>query len=210
MSEEALPPAVVAKLVENHRAFLGFLEKRVGSRTEAEDILQEAFIKGIERGDAVRDEESAVAWFYRMLRNAVIDRHRRRGAAARALANLAREMDDEITPPTEFVETACGCVKKLSETLKPEYAEALHRVEVEGVAVKDYAQQAGISANNAAVRVHRAREALKKRVMQSCGTCAEHGCIDCTCSHYGLGLSGRTPQPRVSARGCVSRRADRN
>jgi len=182
MSEEALPPDVVAKLVENHRAFLGFLEKRLGSRAEAEDLLQEAFIKGIERSDALRDEESAVAWFYRMLRNAVIDRHRRRGAAARGLESLAREMDDEITPPREFVETACGCVKQLSDTLKPEYAEALQRIEVEGLAVKEYAEQLGISANNAAVRVHRAREALKKRVMQSCGTCAEHGCVDCTCS----------------------------
>lgn len=181
MSEEALPQEVVAKLVENHRAFLGFLEKRVGSRAEAEDILQEAFAKGLERGDALRDEDSVVAWFYRMLRNAVIDRHRRRGAAARGLSALAREMDDEISPPREFVETACQCVKQLSDTLKPEYADALNRVEVEGVAVKDYAAQVGITAGNAAVRVHRAREALKKRVVQSCGTCAEHGCVDCTC-----------------------------
>jgi RNA polymerase sigma-70 factor (ECF subfamily) len=33
----------------------------------------------------------------------------------------------------------------------------------------------------AGVRVFRAREALKKRVMESCGTCAEHGCLNCTC-----------------------------
>jgi hypothetical protein len=38
-----------------------------------------------------------------------------------------------------------------------------------------------LSASNAGVRVFRAREALKKRVTQSCGTCAEHGCVDCTC-----------------------------
>lgn len=173
---------VVARLVENHRDFLAFLEKRVGSRAEAEDILQEAFVKGMQRGDALRDDESAVAWFYRMLRNAVIDRHRRRAAAARGVEALAREMSEE-DPPREFVEAACGCVRTLSETLKPEYADALTRVEVEGASVKEYAEQAGISANNAAVRVHRARAALKKRVLESCGTCAEHGCVDCTCTH---------------------------
>src|SRR5262245_23290292 len=128
MSQEALPPEIVQKLVDNHRAFLGFLEKRVGSRAEAEDILQEAFAKGIERCDALRDQDSVVAWFYRMLRNAVVDRHRRRGAAARGLEALAREMDDEISPPREFVETACRCVRQLSDTLKPEYADALNRV----------------------------------------------------------------------------------
>lgn len=171
---------VVAKLVENHREFLAFLEKRVSSRAEAEDILQEAFVKSMQRQDALRDDESAVSWFYRMLRNAVIDRHRRRAAAARGIDALAREMSDE-QPPQEFVETACSCVRRLSETLKPEYAEALARVEVDGVAVKEYAEQIGITASNAAVRVHRARAALKQRVFESCGTCAEHGCVDCTC-----------------------------
>jgi hypothetical protein len=47
--------------------------------------------------------------------------------------------------------------------------------------VKDYADQAGINSNNAGVRVFRARDALRKQVQRSCGTCATHGCVDCTC-----------------------------
>ncbi|MBL8974662.1 MAG: hypothetical protein JNK56_28970 [Myxococcales bacterium] len=73
-------------------------------------------------------------------------------------------------------------VARLADNLKPEYAEALRRIEVDGVAVKDYAVEAGITSNNAAVRVFRAREALKKQVVRSCGTCADHGCLDCTCA----------------------------
>jgi DNA-directed RNA polymerase specialized sigma24 family protein len=72
-------------------------------------------------------------------------------------------------------------VRILSETLKPEYASALRRIDVEGISVRGYAVELGIAANNAAVRVHRAREALRKLVTMSCGTCAEHGCLDCTC-----------------------------
>jgi RNA polymerase sigma-70 factor (ECF subfamily) len=75
----------------------------------------------------------------------------------------------------------CACVRTLSETLKPEYAQALQRIDVDGLSVQDYAAELGIQPNNAAVRVHRAREALRKRVIASCGTCAEHGCLDCTC-----------------------------
>lgn len=74
-----------------------------------------------------------------------------------------------------------GCVTRLADTLKPEYRDALQRIEVEGVGVKDYALEAGISSSNAAVRVFRAREALRKQLARSCGTCAEHGCFDCTC-----------------------------
>jgi RNA polymerase sigma factor (sigma-70 family) len=172
--------AVVDKLVQNHRDFLRFLERRVGSRAEAEDLLQQAFVKSVEHASTLRDGESAVAWFYRMLRNAVIDRQRRHGAADRGIAAFARELDVAATTQ-ELSEAVCACVKTLAATLKPEYADALRRVEVDGVSLQRYAEEAGIQANNAAVRVHRARLALRKRVMASCGTCAEHGCLQCSC-----------------------------
>jgi RNA polymerase sigma-70 factor (ECF subfamily) len=74
-------------------------------------------------------------------------------------------------------------VSRLASTLKPEYADAVQSIEVEGMSVKDFAEAKGISSSNAAVRVFRAREALRNQVVRSCGSCAEHGCLDCTCSH---------------------------
>jgi RNA polymerase sigma-70 factor (ECF subfamily) len=170
-----------ALLVANHREFLAFVEKRVGSRAVAEDILQDAFVRGVSKLDSVHDDESVVAWFYRLLRNAVIDHYRRRGSAARTLEAFAAELETHVEPPAPLKDAVCQCVKRLSTTLKPEYADALQRIEVEGVAVKDYASETGISAGNAAVRVFRAREALRQQVKRSCGSCAEHGCLDCTC-----------------------------
>jgi RNA polymerase sigma-70 factor (ECF subfamily) len=174
---------VVQALVDNHRRFLAFLERRVGSRADAEDILQDAFVRGLEKGGQLRDGESAVAWFYRLLRNAVVDHWRRRGAASRAEDAMAAEWADAASPPPdeELFDTICRCVLGLVDTLKPEYAEAVRRIEVDGVAVKDYAAEAGITANAAGVRVHRARQALRDQVTACCGTCATHGCMDCTC-----------------------------
>lgn len=181
--EPALPntPDVVRHLVENHKAFLGFLERRVGSRALAEDILQDAFLRGMGKVEGLRDAESAVAWFYRLLRNAVVDHRRRAGASSRALDAFGSELETHATPMPEVETAICGCVGELAETLKPEYASALKRVEIDGIAVKDFAAEAGISSGNAAVRVFRARDALRKQVMRSCGTCAEHGCLDCAC-----------------------------
>lgn len=178
--EQPLSSHVVAELVQNHRELLRFVERRVGNRAEAEDILQAAFVRGVERANAIRDGESTTAWFYRVLRNAVVDHFRRRAAAGRAHEAAAREID-EVVPPVETQEVVCACVRGLADTLKPEYASALQRVEVDGLTVQAFAEEAGISANNAGVRLHRAREALRKRVTTTCGTCAEHGCLDCTC-----------------------------
>lgn len=124
-----------------------------------------------------------VPWFYRTLRNAAVDQLRRRGAADCAFEAFARELDTHETPSMEMEAEICACVSRLAATLKPEYAEALEAIEVRGTAVKAFAEQKGLSSGNAAVRVFRAREALEKRVIASCGTCAEHGCTDCTCGH---------------------------
>ena len=172
---------LTAQLVENHRSFLGFLERRVGDRAMAEDILQDAFVKTLEKGGELREHTSSVAWFYQMLRNSVIDQYRRSGARNRALEGFAREIEGAVEPPPEIEAAICSCVSRLAATLKPEYAAAIRRIELDGVAVQDYAAEAGITSNNAAVRVFRAREALRKQVKVSCGTCAEHGCLDCMC-----------------------------
>jgi len=174
-------PAPVAALLENHRAFLRYLERRVGDRAVAEDILQEAFAKVVARPDLSPDDEAVVPWFYRTLRNATVDHFRRRGAADRAYEAFARELETHEAPASEMEAEICACVSRLAGTLKPEYADALHAIEVGGLPVKTYAERNGLSPNNAAVRVFRARAALKKRVTESCGTCAEHGCVNCTC-----------------------------
>ena len=173
-----------------HARLHKFIRSRVTDQGDAEDILQEAFARGLDRLPEFESEESAVAWFYRVLRNAVIDHHRRSGASERALSVFTRELETNDEPDLDMRNAACRCVGLLAETLKPEYAAALRRVEVEGVPVQEFAREAGITASNAGVRLFRAREALRKRVAQSCGTCAEHGCLDCTCRTPG----GRAPE----------------
>jgi RNA polymerase sigma-70 factor (ECF subfamily) len=167
-------------LVGNHQRFLAFLERRVGSRETAEDILQDGFVRALERADSLRAEESAVAWFYRLLRNALVDYYRRRTTEDRALAAAATEAQ-EADPDLELRETICACVRDLVETLKPEYRDALRRVELEGEKVDAFAREAGISATNASVRLHRAREKLRRRLLETCGTCVTHGCRSCEC-----------------------------
>lgn len=57
----------------------------------------------------------------------------------------------------------------------------LRWVEIEGESIREAAARLGITANSAAVRVHRARAALAKRLRAVCGVCAKHGCLRCDC-----------------------------
>lgn len=176
-----LSPEALARLIEGRQQFLSFLQKRIQSKAAAEDILQAAFVRSLEKGGAVRDEESVVAWFYRLLRNAIIDYYRQQGSAERVSTQLAAHLEDHQEPDDVFKGEICQCVVALLENVKPEYREAIQAVDLNEGSLTDLATKAGITANNAAVRVHRAREALRKQVTTACGVCATHGCLDCHC-----------------------------
>lgn len=186
------PDPVLQRLVAGHRDFLSFLERRVGSRAQAEDLLQDAFVRGLPKLVDVAPD-AAVAWFYRVLRNALIDQARRRGTSDSALEKLARELGDELEPAPDTRDAICRCVGELAKTLNPQYAHAIAAIEVEGQSLSQFAEAEGITANNAAVRVHRAREALKKQVKACCGSCADHGCLDCTCQKPRASLDAQQP-----------------
>lgn len=177
-----LTPPVIAALVDNHRRFLAFLERRVGDRATAEEILQEAFVRGLERGGDLRDEERAVAWFYRLLRNALVDHWRRRDAARRGHEALAREPRPDAPDPAALEAEICRCFEALLPTLEAGQAALLRRVDLEGERPLDAARRLGITPNAAMVRLHRARRALRDRLIATCRTCADHGCLDCSCS----------------------------
>ena len=166
-------------LAEHHRRFLEFLVHRVGNEAVAEDILQDAYAKSIEKAGAIRDNESVVAWFYQLLRNAVVDHYRRAGTERKARGELERDTEGSYEP--ELRDNVCTCVSAILPSLKPEYAEIVGDVELRDRSIAEVAQQKGLTPNNAAVRLHRARAALRRRLIEVCGACSTHGCVDCTC-----------------------------
>src|SRR4026208_737448 len=99
-------PDVLQVLVANHARFLAFLERRVGSRDVAEDILQEAFVRSLARVESIRNTDSAVAWFYRVLRNALTDHFRRQETRDRALSPVPAEGEGGNEGATQL-ETGC-------------------------------------------------------------------------------------------------------
>lgn len=188
LKKRALPldPATLQVLVAHRDEFLAFLERRLRNPTRAEDVLQDAFLKAVGKLHTLEKPESVLPWFYRLLRTTLIDATRRDGARARALDALSAESRLESTAPR--APSACACVHEVMRSIKPTHAEALRRIAIDEVAVKDFAAEAGISSGNAAVRSHRAREALRRGVVRACGSCATRGCLDCTCHGPGRPL----------------------
>jgi len=162
-------------LIAKHHEFLQYAHRRTGDRTLAEDIVQDAFVRSLERG--ADGCESVVGWFFRVVRNAVVDWHRRTAAAERRLDRFAAEVASDVALDDDTC-FAGDSVMHIVLTLKPEYADALQRIEIDGIAVQDYAAAVGISASNAGVRIFRARKALRKQLarVSAESITAQRGC----------------------------------
>ncbi len=166
-------------LLRNRSKLLAFIQSRVADPEIAEDILQDSLLKVFQSADSLRDDARLLPWFYRILNNAIIDTYRKHGVETRYLETYARQSEIDITPEEE--RDLCACFREILPSLKPEYAELINRLELQPGDPQQVAEQLGIRPNNLKVRRHRARQALKQRLVETCRTCAIHGCLDCTC-----------------------------
>ena len=76
---------------------------------------------------------------------------------------------------------ALTAVRAVSGQIQAEYADLIQAVELGGESPDVMAGRLGITSNNLKVRRHRARQALRRKLEETCRTCADHGCLDCTC-----------------------------
>lgn len=177
----AMESRIESQLAAGREKFLGYIRKRVSDPELAEDILQDCLLKAVLSAPEVADDESLVRWFYRILQNAIVDAYRRKAADMNRKRNYAAE--EESVYEEEDKNTICECVNELIRTLKPEYAEVTRSIELEGEDPDVVAERLGITKNNLKVRSHRARQALRKRLEETCKVCADDHCMDCSCGN---------------------------
>ncbi|MGB9773033.1 MAG: RNA polymerase sigma factor [Bacteroidota bacterium] len=170
---------VTSQLISGREKFLAYIRKRISDPNLAEDILQDSLLKAIQAAPAIKDQERLVKWFYRILQNAIVDAYRRKAAEMSRRINYAHETEQSIG--TEDERSICECLNEILPTLKPEYEEVLKLVELDEEDPEVVAQRLGISRNNLKVRTHRARQALRRRLEETCRICAIHHCMDCSC-----------------------------
>lgn len=169
--------SVVRELMADRPAFLAFLRVRVPSAADAEDIFQQSLLKAAQHAGDVRDRGRTRAWFFQILRHTLADEHARAAAAEAKLDALGPATEEPIPEQPAI----CACCLRRLDSLRPEYADVLRRVDLGDELLADVATALGITVNNATVRLHRARKALRDQLRAFCGTESARACADCGC-----------------------------
>jgi RNA polymerase sigma-70 factor (ECF subfamily) len=163
---------------------VAFVRRRAGHLVDPEDVLQQASVRAIAKSEQLREAEHVRAWLFRIVRNVLADELR---AIGLPVVDREQQLEDAAaaTEREEREPSVCKCSLEVAKSLKPEYAQILERVVVEDVPVTKLAAELGVTANNAMVRLHRARKALRSKLEEHCGTTSPRSCLDCGCEERG-------------------------
>jgi RNA polymerase sigma-70 factor, ECF subfamily len=147
----------------------------MGDPDEAEDVLQEAFIRACDRIDTFRAESGLGTWLHRIVINTALMRLRaRRAVTADDIETMIGDDSDQkwqsvsassIEPSrevlgAELMDAMNEAVARLPESLRTVFVLR----DVEGMSTREAAELLGISESAAKVRLHRARLALRKEL----------------------------------------------
>ncbi|MBA5775510.1 sigma-70 family RNA polymerase sigma factor [Stappia sp. F7233] len=177
-------PSLEAALTRGREAFLAFLMRRLRDRADAEDVLQDFCIRVLARKGQLRRVERMDAWLFAILRSTLTDHRRKSARRGRLVDALTREPGpgaEESEQMSEF----CRCVIGLISRLRPSEADLLRQVDFGEANRSALAAELGLTSGALAVRLHRARAALREALLEHCGPCCRDDFADCSCQSVG-------------------------
>ena len=154
----------VREVWQEHQERLAFfIRSRISNRCDADDVLQDVFLKVEAAQASLRDRTKIRSWIYQVTRNTIVDYYRRHGKTV--------ELPEDL-PAMKKEKNAWAlisrCVRPFIEKLPPLYREALLLSEIKGLTHAQVAKKLGISLPSAKARVLRGRLKLRKQFDDCC------------------------------------------
>lgn len=136
----------------------------LGERSEAEDALQEIFVRIWQRaGTYSADGRSPSGWLSTIARNHAIDRLRRKKPVSRDIEEAYDLADEGDTPEqSAHLKSEGRRIDRCMETLRPEWATAVREAYVSGLSYDELAERYDVPLNTMRTWLRRSLMKLKE------------------------------------------------
>ena len=148
---------------------------------EAEDVLQEAYLRAFSALDRFRGESTLATWLTRIVLNEALQRLRRRTDAPLPDGNLPELREAQVIPfpssggqPSDPERTMaqrelCHLLEKAIDALPDDFRMVLVARAIEDMSVDETAELLGLRPETVKTRLHRARRLLKDMLADHLG-----------------------------------------
>ncbi len=145
-----------------------FLTPYIKEKAEKADLLQEIFIKILEKKDTIKNEESLSSWIYTVSRNTVFNHFRKQSRLNNNCTCEALTPNQGDTKPANYNTELVECLPRFIDKIPEEYREALRLSDLELLPQKEVARRLNISLTAAKSRIQRARKKLQEALEAGC------------------------------------------
>lgn len=187
---------------EFHRRLRAFVAPRVRDLADAEDIVQQVFLRMHQNLGRLRSADGVGPWLYRTARNAIADHYRAPTRRHEEAAGDTRETDPRTSRPSDVDEDPMGascataCLRPMVDRLPEPYRRAIEKVELEGMTQVRASLAEGLSLSGMKARVQRARQRLKAMLLERCRVALDARGALVTCEARDVpGTPCRLPRP---------------
>ena len=147
------------------RDLIQFLIHQTGQNSQAQDLLQEVFLKAMKQGTKFCALENPRAWLFQVARTTLIDHNRRSAPWYELPEDLPESLPDKPAPVVELDQCIARNIPRLSEQDRC----IIECCDLHGQTVKLFAEQHHLSLAAAKSRLLRARQKLRTALIQNCG-----------------------------------------
>ena len=148
-------------------ALRGYLRRRVGDPSAAEDLVQDVLLSIHRSRHTYRPERPFGPWWRTVARNATIDYYRRRGRRVnRELPLDGVDLAAEESAPEDDGSLSPELSAALA-SLPANQRQAVELIHLKGMSVVDAAAHAGVTKSALKVRAHRGYRALRRRLQEA-------------------------------------------
>lgn len=152
-------PARMDEVFDQHvQRVYQFLYTRVGNREDAEDLTSEVFLKASHQLDLDRSKASIATWLFTVARTVLADHWRRyyRFGAIMPLDDHSVMEEPPDVKSDDLSNIAQQNVERILSALPERYRRVLQLRFLEGLTIRETAEEMGVTPQNAKVIQHRA------------------------------------------------------
>ena len=146
----------------------GLCLQYANSEEDAQDILQDGFIKVFAKLDQVKNPAALPGWIRRVMINTALEKYRSQVLLQRV--DDVREEIGETSGNDAFEDLTCEELVGLIQTLSPRYRMVFNLYGIEGYSHQEISEALGISTGTSKSNLSRARAILQDKIKTMYGS----------------------------------------